>query len=127
MKKFYSTILFLFFIVLFAGAVLDGKTPANYFAGKWDVTVVGTPQGDARLIVCLEEKDGKLTGKIVDQATNTEISPISDLTQAEKSVTFYFNAQGYTVSLQLKEKDKNSVTGSMMDMFDASGTRIEKK
>lgn len=57
MKKFYSTILFLFFIVLFAGAVLDGKTPANYFAGKWDVTVVGTPQGDARLIVCLEEKD----------------------------------------------------------------------
>ena len=127
MKKFYSTILFLFFIVLFAGAVLDGKTPANYFAGKWDVTVVGTPQGDARLIVCLEEKDGKLTGKIVDPATNTEISPISDLTQAEKTVTFYFNAQGYTVSLQQKEKDKNSVTGSMMDMFDASGTRIEKK
>lgn len=86
----------------------------------------GYASGDARLIVCLEEKDGKLTGKIVDPATNTEISPISDLTQAEKSVTFYFNAQGYTVSLQLKEKDKNSVTGSMMDMFDASGTRIEK-
>ena len=87
MKKFYSTILFLFFIVLFAGAVLDGKTPANYFAGKWDVTVVGTPQGDARLIVCLEEKDGKLTGKIVDPATNTEISPIKLVARFCKSPT----------------------------------------
>ena len=126
MKKFYSVIVLLFFIVLFAGAMLSVKAPANYFEGKWDITVVGTPQGDSRLILCFEEKNGKLEGKVIDPATNTVVSPITSIEQKEKTVTIIFEAQGYTVSLQLNEKDKNSVTGSMMGMFDASGTRIEK-
>ena len=126
MKKFYSVIVLLFFIVLFAGGMLNVKAPANYFEGKWDITVVGTPQGDSRLILCFEEKNGKLEGKVIDPATNTVVSPITSIEQKEKTVTIIFEAQGYTVSLQLNEKDKNSVTGSMMGMFDASGTRIEK-
>ncbi len=126
MKKFYSVIVLLFFIVLFSGAMLNVKAPANYFEGKWDITVVGTPQGDSRLILCFEEKNGKLEGKVIDPATNTVVSPITSIEQKEKTVTIIFEAQGYTVSLQLNEKDKNSVTGSMMGMFDASGTRIEK-
>ena len=126
MKKFYSVIVLLFFIVLIAGAMLNVKAPANYFEGKWDITVVGTPQGDSRLILCFEEKNGKLEGKVIDPATNTVVSPITSIEQKEKTVTIIFEAQGYTVSLQLNEKDKNSVTGSMMGMFDASGTRIEK-
>ena len=106
--------------------MLNVKAPANYFEGKWDITVVGTPQGDSRLILCFEEKNGKLEGKVIDPATNTVVSPVTSIEQKEKTVTIIFEAQGYTVSLQLNEKEKNSVTGSMMGMFDASGTRIEK-
>lgn len=126
MKKFYSIIVFLFFIILFTGAMINAQSPVNYFAGKWDVIVVGTPQGDARIILNFEEVDGKLAGKVIDPVTNTVVSPITNIEQKGNSVTFLFDAQGYSVSLQLNEKDKNSVTGNMMGMFDASGIRIEK-
>lgn len=126
MKKFYSIIVFLFFIILFTGAMINAQSPVNYFGGKWDVIVVGTPQGDARIILNFEEVDGKLAGKVIDPVTNTVVSPITNIEQKGNSVTFLFDAQGYSVSLQLNEKDKNSVTGNMMGMFDASGIRIEK-
>ena len=39
------------------------------------------------------------------------------------TVTLYFTSSGYDVYLQLEKKDDNNVKGSMMNMFDATGTR----
>ena len=100
------------------------QAPADYFAGKWSVLVTGTPKGDATFIVNLERKDGKFTGNLIDPATNKEIAPFTKIEESEKNVTVYFTSETYNVYLFLEKKDDNHITGSMMDMFDATGERV---
>eukprot|EP01034_Spumella_vulgaris_P007768 gene7768-9898_t len=40
-------------------------------AGKWEVTVVGTPNGDSKLLFDLVRADGKLTGQMSNPAEPT--------------------------------------------------------
>src|SRR3954447_26131717 len=123
MNKFSSFLAGVLLMVLSFNAQAQTK-PADYFSGKWNVEVKGTPQGDSKMVVTLERKDGKLTGYL----TAKEMADTSKFTKVEetgKSVTVYFISQGYDVFLKLDKKDDDNVTGSMMDMFDATGVRIQ--
>ena len=116
------------FLLLISFNVHSQTTPAtDYFAGKWSVIAEGTPNGDAKFLVALERKDGKLGGSILDPATGKETSKINKVEEKEKSVTVYFVGSGYDVYLLLEKKDDDHVTGSLMDMFDAKGERIKAK
>jgi hypothetical protein len=97
--------------------------PVDYFAGKWNVMVTGTPNGDAKMLVTLERVDGKLSGTLLNSGQG-EPTKFSRVEEKENSVTLYFTSSGYDVYLQLEKKDENIVKGSMMDMFDATGERI---
>ena len=59
--------------------------------------------------------DYSKTIRAIEQATGS-------VTEALEATVVYLTIIAYSEN----EKDKNSVTGSMMGMFDASGTRIEK-
>jgi hypothetical protein len=125
MKKvivFLTGVLFLF---LSTGVNAQTKTGADYFAGKWNVVVMGTPNGDATMIFNLEKKDSTLTGVIVD-TTGTEIAEISGCDLKDTALTLYFNASGYDVNLVMSIKDDDHVTGNLMGMFDAEGERIKE-
>jgi len=103
----------------------QAKSDADYFLGKWNVLVVGTPQGDSKMIINLERKDGKLSGAVLD-TTNKEIAPITKIEEKDKSTTVYFTAQGYDVYLVMEKKDDDHITGNLMGMFDAKGDRIKE-
>jgi len=122
MKK---TILFfagMFFILLSIGT--KAQTPStDFFVGKWNVLVVGTPNGDAKMPVTLERVDGKLTGSL-GNSDQPESVKFTNVEEKGNSVTLYFTSGGYDVYLFLEKKDENKVVGSMMDMFDATGERI---
>ncbi|MFL5810879.1 MAG: hypothetical protein ACJ749_15265, partial [Flavisolibacter sp.] len=75
--------------------------------------------------VNLQKGDTTLTGSIQD-STGNEISKFSKVDVSDTSVTLYFTAQGYDVYLRLDKKGDDHVTGSMMDMFDAEGDRVEE-
>lgn len=118
----------LFTVVFFLMLSLHGNsqtTTADYFAGKWSVLLKGLPQGDSKLVFVLEKKDDKITG-VVQDTTGKEISKISNAELKENEVTLYFTAQGYDVNLQLKKKDDDHATGSLMGMFDAEGDRVKE-
>lgn len=112
--------LFLFLVTLTVNAQDAAK---DYFTGKWDVLVEGSPSGDTHMLVTLERVDGKLTGTIARTG-----SPVAKIIRVEekkdKSVTIYFNSSGYDVYLFMEKKGENKTEGSMMDMFDATGKRI---
>ena len=115
---------FLVVVFCFVSALkMNAQVPADYFAGKWSVMVTGTPNGDAKMLVNLERKDGKLTGGITNPGA-TEPTKFSNVEEKENSVTVYFSASGYDVYLTLEKKGDNKVEGSMMDMFDAKGERV---
>jgi hypothetical protein len=117
-------------IFFFAGffcllAVNAQTTGADYFAGKWNVLVKGTPNGDARMFIVLDKKDTTLAGSVQD-STGKEMSKIEKVDLAADKATVYFNAQGYDVNLEMDKKDDDHVTGSVMGMFDAEGERVKE-
>jgi hypothetical protein len=122
MKK---VILFLagVFLLLLTLGVNAQANEADYFAGKWKVTVFGTPDGDAKMTVSLERADGKLTGGIISEGTS-DANKFTKIDETEKSVTLYFTANGYDVYLLLENKGDNHVEGNLLGMFDAKGDRI---
>jgi len=87
--------------------------------------IKGTPNGDAKMIFVLENKNDSIVG-VVQDTTGAEISKISNAELNDTSVTVYFNAQGYDVNVVMNKKDDDHVSGSLMGMFDADGERIKE-
>ena len=98
----------------------------DYFVGDWEVTIKDTPLGTISVVLTLERgEDGKLVGKFVDAANSTS-TPMTQITEAEKSVTLYFFAEGMDLYLTLQPEGAKNVTGSLMDSFAVEGKRVEK-
>ena len=115
-----------FFLLLLSTKMsAQSKSGADYFKGTWSVLVKGTPNGDARMIFLLENRNDSITG-VVQDTTGIEISKISKVELTDTSATVYFTAQGYDVSLVMNKKDNDHITGSLMSMFDAEGERLKK-
>jgi hypothetical protein len=115
-----------FFLLLLSTKMFaQSKSGADYFKGTWSVLVKGTPNGDARMIILLENRNDSITG-VVQDTTGTEISKISKVELTDTSATVYFTAQGYDVNLVMNKKDDDHITGSLMAMFDAEGERLKK-
>jgi hypothetical protein len=124
MKKIISRSAGLFFLLLSISANAQSKVGADYFAGKWNVLITGTPYGDLKRIYVLEKKDNTLTG-VVQDSTGKEITKCSKVELKDNEVTLYYQAMGNDVSITLFKKDDNHVTGKVLDMFDAVGERIK--
>lgn len=101
------------------------QTTADYFPGKWNVTVFGTPNGDAKMTFVLERKEGKLGGAVQD-STGKELTKITTIDEKDKTITAAFTIQSYDVSLTLEPVDDDHVKGSLMGMFDAKGNRVKE-
>lgn len=118
----------LLIVALLAGVMFSvhvkAQAPADYFPGKWNVTVFGTPNGDAKLTFVLARVDGKLGGTVRD-STDKEISKISQIEEKDKTITAYFTAEGYDLDLKLEPVDVDSLKGTLMGMFEAKGIRVK--
>src|SRR5579863_6820620 len=100
-------------------------TTTDYFPGKWNVVIIGTPGGDAKMTFALERKDGKLSGAVQD-TTGKELTKITSIDEKDKTITAAFTIQSYDVTLTLEPIDDDHVKGSLMGMFDAKGVRVKE-
>ena len=125
MKKF-TPLVFLFAFLLFASTTMAQTPATDYFVGDWEVTIKDTPMGTISVVLTLERgEDGKLVGKFVDAANSTS-TPMTQITEAEGSITLYFFAEGMDLYLNLKPEGDENVTGSLMDSFTIEGKRVKK-
>lgn len=125
MKK---VIVFLF--VLFVGINFNSiaqTTPKDFYAGKWEVSVLGTPNGDAKFVTELIRKDGKLTGELNDPSGKLgKPIPLSKVEEENNKLIFYFTTNdGYDVSVVLAKVDDNNLKGSTLDQFDTTASRVK--
>ncbi len=121
MKKMDKIFLGLFF-VLFVFTVNAQAKDGDAFIGKWDVLVEGTPEGDSHMKMIIEEKDDKIVCLIADK--EGKFAPVDRLEIDGSEMTAYWNAAGYNVYLFLESVEDGKLEGSMMDMFDATATKI---
>jgi hypothetical protein len=125
MKKTHFPFLFVSLSLLFFAFQSQAQTtPEDAFVGSWKVKAYGLPQGDTDMIIQFEKKEGKLSGGIVDTATQ-EVNPFTKIETAVNKVTAYFTAQGYNAFLTLEKKDESNVVGSIMDMFRMEGGKAK--
>ncbi|WPV02022.1 hypothetical protein SNE26_09565 [Mucilaginibacter sp. cycad4] len=104
---------------------VKAQTKTDYYPGKWNVLVMGTPNGDSKMTFVLERKDGKLTGAVQD-STGKELTKITRVDEKDKTITAAFTAQNYDVTLTLEPVDDDHVKGSLMGMFEAKGVRVKE-
>ena len=124
MRKLRTLATGFFFLLLTAVTQAQSKTGIDYFAGKWNVFIPGTPYGDLRRIYVLEKNENTLTG-IVQDSTGKEIAKCSKVEVKDNEVTLNYQAMGVDVVLTLVKKDEDHVTGNVLGMFDAKGERMK--
>ncbi|AYQ36201.1 hypothetical protein [Runella sp. SP2] len=120
----------LFFIVLFLGMITKGfsqtTSPTDFFAGKWEIALTGTPMGDIKFVTNLVRKEGKLTGDLARAGEpNAQKRLITKIEETDKTLKIYFeSSQGGEISIDLEKVDDNNFKGKLMD-FDATAKRIK--
>ena len=123
MKKL-SILVFFFAALLFSSSTM-AQTTEDYFVGEWNVQIKDTPMGTISVLLTLERVDGKLVGKFVDAASSTE-TKMNDITEGENSLTLNFTSEYGDLYFTLQRDDEENVSGSLMDSFKVSGTRVKK-
>lgn len=125
-----KTIKMIFAAALFilASVTVKAQDKKDFFVGKWECVTVGTPGGDGKSTIILKRnEEGKLTGSLIAMTSAGSDNAFSRVDEKEKSVTVYFKANGYDVYIYLEKVDDNHLTGSTMDMFDTTATRVVEK
>ena len=112
-------------LIISSNAQAQTKDSTTYFLGSWNVLVKGLPNGDTKMFVNLEKGDTTMTCAILD-SMKTEVAKFSKVERKGFTVTVYFVAQGYDVTLFMEKKDEDHVTGNMLNMFDAVGDRVKE-
>lgn len=122
MKK-ASIILFMFLFGIALQGFSQSTTPTDFYAGKWEIAVNGTPRGDIVFKTNLVRKDGKLTGELV---TDDNKRPITKIDEKDKTLVIYFeSSQGGEISIDLTKVDDNNLKGTLMD-FTATAKRVKE-
>lgn len=103
------------------------STIVDFFIGKWEISILGTPNGDSKLVAELVRKEGKLGGELKDPSGNLPGTiPITSIEEDKEKLTIYFSAQGYDVNVVLAKIDQNNLKGSLLGMFDSTAKRLKE-
>ncbi|EHO69747.1 hypothetical protein [Segatella maculosa] len=125
MKQIRFILAAMLLFVAFTANAQENKEVGSFFVGTWNITVKGTPNGDSNMkVVFKRNAEGKITGATCDDQGKE--TPFTRLEVKNDKITAYWVAQGYDVYLYLEKVADNKVEGSMMDMFDAVGTKVKE-
>jgi len=127
-RKIIFTALFLMAVIAASANSLQSADSTltqseQYFVGKWKLLVAGLPQGDATMLMVIEKKDGKLQGYLSGEHGENP-NKLTKVEIKDNTLNVRFMGDGWDVPMYLDKKDDNSITGSMNDMFDVTGTKI---
>ncbi|MVM36629.1 hypothetical protein GO730_01355 [Spirosoma sp. HMF3257] len=121
----------LFLVIFLLGVCVKGFSqttpPTDFFAGKWEITITGTPTGDAKMVTELIRKDGKLTGELKDPTGTNPAMPITKIEEDPgKKLTIYFNtAQAGEIPVELTKVDDDHLKGMLMSMLESTAVRLK--
>lgn len=128
MKK-VSVILIALILGLASKSFAQSSGPAktsDFFVGKWEFLVIGTPQGDVKFVSELVRKDGKLTGELSTPADPSAAKiPITSIEEDGDKIIIFFTTSGYDLDLNMTKVDADNLKGMMFNMFESKGVRIK--
>ena len=125
MKK-ESILLVIFFLGIAFNGFSQTSASADFFAGKWEISVTGTPNGDVKFVTDLVRKDGKLTGELANATDSSQPKrPITKVEEKGTNLIIYFeSSQAGEISIDLTKVDENNLKGTLYN-FDTTAKRIK--
>ena len=122
-----SLFLFIFLLGVCAKGFSQTAPSTDFYAGKWEITVVGTPDGDTKFGTELIRKDGKLTGSLKDlTGKRTEAIPITKVDEEGGKLMIYFNTeQAGEIPIELAKVDDDHLKGMLYNMFESTALRVK--
>ena len=123
MKKLSFFIAGLFLFLFSLGSMAQTLTGASYFEGSWNVNVQ-SPIGAMDMLIDFELDGDNVVAKIND-SNGDELYKVTETTITETQAIIKFIGSQGAVSLVLKSKDENNVSGSVMGAYSALGKRVE--
>ncbi|WP_345247916.1 hypothetical protein [Nibrella saemangeumensis] len=118
------------FFVLLLGVAFTGfsqnSTSTDFYAGKWEITILGSPRGDVVFQTDLVRTDGKLTGKLVDKAdpANGSLQILRVEESTTKLIIYFESSQGGEMAMDLAKVDNDTLKGMVFN-FDATAKRVK--
>lgn len=125
MKK-TSALFFLLFLGIAASSFAQSAPPTDFYAGKWEISIAGTPNGDVKLLTDLVRKDGKLTGDLVNAAdANGPKMAITKIEENGDKLAISFDSpQAADLTLNLAKVDEDTLKGEVYNL-DAVAKRLK--
>lgn len=99
------------------------KTGYDFFAGNWNITIMGTPQGDVKMVVNFDKVNEVLSASLKD-STGKELYLVTNTAIAKDQATVTFTGSQGDVDLKLVRKDETNITGDIMGVFSVEGKRL---
>ena len=123
MKKSGLLIAGIFLFIFSISMNAQTKTGYDFFAGKWNIKVIGAPQGDVKMVVNFEKIKEVVSSSLKD-STGKDLYVVSK-TEIDKdqAIVTFTGSQG-DVDLKLIKKDETNITGDIMGMFSVEGKRL---
>ncbi len=124
-KALPPLVIFLLSLIAFNG-FSQTAVPTDFFAGKWEISIPGTPNGDVKFVTDLVRKDGKLTGELVNTADPSQPKRhITKVEEKENNIIIYFESdQVSEISMNLTKVDADNLKGTVYN-FEATAKRIK--
>lgn len=125
MKKTVNILLLALVALVFTSVSTKAqdKNGEDFFVCKWELMCFGLPQGDTKMYLTIEKKEGKLEGYTSDEKGENK-NVLTKVIVENNTLTVNFTGGGYDVYINLKQTDDKSATGTMLDMFDVKGTKM---
>lgn len=109
--------------LLLSGAMASAQTPdEKNFIGTWELTISGMPNGNMEIPLTVSFEDDALKGSIT---TPDGAEMNFDSIAAEDGVLMAeFEAEGFTVNLELSLEEDGTLSGYMMNAFSVKGKKV---
>ncbi|WP_394994101.1 hypothetical protein [Emticicia sp.] len=126
MKKASIFLIALFFGIAFNSFSQTATAQADFYVGKWEVIIIGTPNGDSKMITTISRKDGKLVGEMTNPVEpTTPTNPLTSVEEVDGKMTIFFSTSGYDLAIPFEKVDNDNLKGKLMDMFDVTAKRVK--
>jgi|GEM_PF-2115829 hypothetical protein len=120
MKK--KSLFIIFFFVSLSIVTLASGNKSDFFIGKWNVEIKGTPGGDSKLIVDLRHDSEEWKGTVSSKKDGTV--DIKEAALTEEGMLVSFKSGWFNVELLMTEKDSNHCTCKLAGRYDGKSERV---
>ncbi|WP_460941574.1 hypothetical protein [Spirosoma daeguense] len=120
----------LFFVLCFLSLAFAGfaqtSPPTDFYAGKWEIMIAGTPNGDVKMTTDLVRKDGKLTGELINPAdpANGKRAITKVVENGDKLSIHFETAEVGEIAMELTKVDDDNLKGTTYN-FDTVAKRVK--